>query len=261
MRKYLVLFLAVSFFSCEQNPGSDSGVQTMEFQLTPSQKEQKEEEFTEKKLIKEGRVEFEADDLNDARKTVFAAVQQYDAYVSSDRELNFPGRISNTIIIRVPEYNFDKLLNDATKGIKNFDSKEITIKDVTEEFLDVRARLKAKKELENRYLELLKQAKTVSEMLEIEKQIGELRSEIESVEGRLKYLEDRVSFSVLTLTFYERIPGQTQFGQKFKDGLRNGWNNLLAFFVVLINLWPFILIGFGLFAYLRFYRKRKKPGA
>lgn len=260
MKKYFALFLVLAFFSCGQNPGNDSGVQTMDNQLIPPQKEQKEEELTEKKLIKEGRVEFEADDLNDTRKTVFAAVHKYNAYVSSDQELNFPGRISNTIVIRVPENNFDNLLNDATKGINSFDSKEITVKDVTEEFLDITARLKTKKELETRYLELLKQAKTVSEMLEIEKQIGELRSEIESVEGRLKYLENRVTYSVLTLTFYERIPGQTQFGQKFKDGLRNGWNNLLAFFVVLINLWPFVLIGLGLFAYFR-YRKRKKPGA
>jgi len=93
--------------------------------------------------------------------------------------------------------------------------------------------------------------------LEIEKQIGQLRSHIESIEGRLKYLQDRVSFSTLTMTFYETIQNKTEFRQKFKNGFINGWDNLIWFFVVLINIWPFILIGLGLIFGIRLYRKRK----
>jgi hypothetical protein len=52
-----------------------------------------------------------------------------------------------------------------------------------------------------RYSELLKQAKTVTEMLEIEAQMGQLRAEIESIEGRLKYLQNSVSLATLTLIF------------------------------------------------------------
>ena len=97
----------------------------------------------------------------------------------------------------------------------------------------------------------------VTEILDIEKQIGQLRSEIESIEGRLKYLQNRVSFSTLTMTFYESIPNETKFGQKFKNGFRNGWDNLIWFFVVLTNIWPFILIGLGLIVGIKIYRKRK----
>jgi hypothetical protein len=103
----------------------------------------------------------------------------------------------------------------------------------------------------------LKKAKNVIEILEIEKQIGQLRSEIESIEGRLKYLQNQVSFSTLTMTFYEDLPNQTEFGQKFKNGFRNGWDNLILFFVVLTNIWPFILIGLGLVVGLRIYRRKK----
>ena len=219
--------------------------------------EQKTKETVERKLIKEGRVEFETASLSATRKTIFEAVKKYEAYVSSDQEFKSPGRTSNTLIIRVPERHFDNLLSEATQGVDKFESKEINVKDVTEEFLDIQARLKTKKELEQRYLELLKQAKNVTEMLEIEKQIGQLRTEIESIEGRLNYLQDRVSFSTLTMTFYENIPYETEFGQKFKKGFKNGWDNLIWFFVALTNIWTFLLIGLGLLIGIKLIRRKK----
>jgi len=254
--KYLVLIILMTIFGCAQNADNASMEMADEEMVAPTT-EQKTNETVERKLIKEGRVEFETDNLNSTRKTIFEAVKKYNGYVSSDQEFKSPGRKSNTVIVRVPADSFDNLLSDATKGVEKFESKEINVKDVTEEFLDIQARLKTKKELELRYIDLLKQAKNVTEILEIEKQIGQLRSEIESIEGRLKYLQDRVSFSTLTMTFHETIPNETEFGQKFKNGFRNGWDNLIWFFVVLTNIWPFILIGLGLIFGIRLYKKRK----
>lgn len=247
----------LTIFGCAPNQESSNMEMAAEKIAAPTT-EQKTNETVERKLIKEGRVEFETDNLYTTRKTIFEAVNKYKGYVSSDQEFKSPGRKSNTVVIRIPADSFDNLLSEATKGVEKFDSKEINVKDVTEEFLDIQARLKTKKELEQRYIDLLKQAKNVIEILEIEKQIGELRSEIESIEGRLKYLQDRVSFSTLTMTFYETIPNETEFGQKFKNGFRSGWDNLIWFFVVLTNIWPFILIGLGFIIGIRLYRKRKK---
>ena len=148
-------------------------------------------------------------------------------------------------------------MDDATKGVERFDNKEINVKDVTEEFLDIQARVKTKKELELRYIDLLKKARNVTEILEIEKQIGLLRAEIESIEGRLKYLEDQVSFSTLTMTFYETVPNESAFGKQFQNGFRNGIDNLMWFFVGLTNIWPFIVIIIGLVYGFLVYRKRK----
>ena len=220
--------------------------------------EQQPTETIERKLIKEGRVEFETDNLNTTRKTIFEAVNKYKGYVSYDQEYKSPGRNSNTIMVRVPASNFDNFLNDATQGVEKFDSKEINVKDVTEEFVDIQARLKTKKELEQRYIELLEDAKNVTEILEIERQAGQLRSEIESIEGRLKYLQDQVSFSTLTMTFFETVPNETEFAQKFKNGFSNGLDNLIWFFVLLTNIWPFIVIGLVLVFGIRAHRRRKK---
>ena len=84
-----------------------------------------------------------------------------------------------------------------------------------------------------------------------------MRSEIESIEGRLKFLSNQVSFSTLNIRIYETISNQTEFGKKFKNGFKNGWENLILFFVLLANVWPFILIIFGIIILIRIWRKRK----
>src|SRR5690606_24485640 len=165
--------------------------------------------------------------------------------------------ISSNISIRIPADNFDNFIEEITLGVEHFDRKEINVQDVTAEFVDIEARLKTKKELENRYVEILKQANTVSEILEVERQIGDLRAEIESFEGRLKYLNNQVSYSTLNVRIYETLSGHTEFGKKFKEGFKNGWDNLMLFFVLLVNIWPFIFIVFGLIIIIRILRKRK----
>lgn len=258
LTNYLGLMILLIFSACNQKLDKASIGDTSAFEMTaPSSSEQESTEIIDRKLIKEGQVEFETENLSLTRKTVFGAVKKYNAYVSSDQENRLPGRKSNTIVIRMPADKFDNLLSDATQGVERFESKEIKVDDVTEEFIDIQARLKTKKELEQRYSELLKDAKNVTEILEIEKQAGEIRAEIESIEGRLKYLQDRISSSTLTMTFYQSVPGETQFGQNFSNGFRNGWNNLILFFVMLINIWPFVLIIIGLIIGFRIYKKRK----
>ena len=263
-RKIIGLLILILMVGCAQNDqpsfdtlNEDSMAIHADEESIAEPTEQQEEMNVERKLIKEGRVEFETDDIISTRTQIFESIEKYKGYSSSDQEYKSTGRISNTIIIRVPANNFDLLLSDATKGVTKFDSKNIEVKDVTEEFLDIQARLKTKKELESRYLEILKKANSVTEMLEVEKQLGQLRAEIESVEGRLKYLESKVSFSTLTMSFYQTVPNETKFGNEFKVGFKKGWDNLIWFFVILINIWPFILIGIGLIFGIRTWRKRK----
>ncbi len=214
-------------------------------------------ESVKRKLIKTGRIEFKTENISEARAQILEAVKKYNGYVSSDQEFKYNSRKSNTIVIRIPSNNFDHFLTDATSGVKKFDDKKITVNDVTDEFLDVEARIKTKKELELRYLQLLKQANTVKDILEIEREIAKLRSDIESIEGRLNYLQNSVSYSTLDITFYESINSQTEFGQKFARSFKRGWENFIWFFVILTDIWPFILISIILIILFK-YRRRKK---
>lgn len=216
-----------------------------------------EKTVVEQKLIKRGDIEFETDDLVATRKNILQATKKSQGYVTSDREFTSESQKNNTLVVRIPAKNFDSFLATVTKEVQRFDRKSITVEDVTEEFLDVQARLKTKKELEQRYLVLLKQAKNMKEMLAIEKEMAKLRGEIESVEGRLKYLQNQVSFSTVTITFYKMVSAPIGFGKKFIMGFKNGWHNFIWFFVFVTNIWPFIFIaGFLIFVIIR--RKRNQ---
>lgn len=264
-KNFYVIFL-FTILSCSGNSGSfnyasEEGVSNLaeaEYLDQATEPTSEPIDQIERKLITEGRVSFETSDIETSRAKILQAVNKYKAYISSDEEFNYSEELRNTITVRIPSENFDYFLSEATKGVEKFESKEINVRDVTEEFLDVQARLKTKKELETRYLELLKKADSVSDMLEIERQIGQLRSEIESIEGRLNYLQNRVSFSTLTLTLIQRSAKENEFGKKFKNGFVNGWNNFIYFFVVLTNIWPFIMVLVGMVYGIIWYSKKKK---
>ncbi len=212
---------------------------------------------TQRKLIKTGNVSFETKDLDKTRKTIIDLVNQYNGYIASDNEYKTSDQISATISTRIPAEKFDVILDEIAKGVEKFDSKNIRISDVTEQFLDVEARLKTKKALELKYLEILKKAKTVREILDVERELGKLRSDIESTEGRLKYLQNQVSFSTLNITFYKQISAsETSFSGQISKAFKKGFENVRNFFLYLIHIWPFIIILFLLFLYLRKRRLR-----
>ena len=213
----------------------------------------------QRKVIKTGNLEFETADMANTRLKIGNAVTLCQGYISNEQTYSDINRINNVLVIRVPSQNFDKLLAEVSAGVKKIDSKNIDVSDVTEEFLDVQARLKTKKELEVRYLELLKKANKVGEILEIEREIGTLRADIESVEGRLKFMSDKIDFSTLNVTFYIKTAGyKTDFSEKFINGFGNGIKALIWFFVGLVNIWPFILITFVTIWLIRRHLRNKR---
>lgn len=262
--KLIVLFIFI--VGCKDNEKISYGYSEIAFDedysvqgnLLKEEKASSETPSKERKLIKNGSIEFEVVYLKKTRAKILKAVKKYNGYVSTDNEYNSSDRKSTVINIRVPATNFDALLKDISEGIESFDQKNIRIKDVTEQFLDVEARLKNKKELEKRYLEILKKAKSVKEILEVEKEIGKLREDIEVAEGKLKYLQNQVSFSTLNITFYKTISNPTNFGKNISEAFKNGFKNLKTFLIFIINIWPFILLISLVFYLLKRWRNKRK---
>jgi hypothetical protein len=209
----------------------------------------------EPKLIKTGTLEFETSNLETTYQLVRQAAQTNEAFLSNESTSNQYDRIVQHLTIRVPARNFDKLVKAVSEGVKRFDTKTIESTDVTEEFVDAEARLKTKKQLEQRYQELLKRANKVSEILEIEAQIGELRAEIEAVEGRLRYLNNRVDYSTLDVQFYKKMPSLVSNDRHFGRAFLQGWDNFVSLLFSLVANWSTILIlvvsGYFLQRYIR----------
>jgi len=225
----------------------------------PSSLSQPSKEIVDRKLIRNGNLDFKTDDVKKTKTEIEKISKDLNGYISSESENNYGDRLQYNQVLRVPADQFDELIKRIEPFAIKVESKNINTQDVTEEFIDVEARLKTKKELETRYREILKQAKTVADIVSIESQIANVRSEIESMEGRLKYLKNQVAFSTLNVSYYETIGTDFGFASKFLESIGDGWDNLLAFIIALINLWPFVL---GLFALVFWWwRRRSKKNA
>jgi hypothetical protein len=213
---------------------------------------------TERKLIKNGSLVFKVDDVKETKLQLDKLVKEAHGYPSNETQSNSDDRLEFTITVRIPSARFDEFINNTIKFADKVDSKNITTEDVTEQFIDTEARLKTKKELELRFREILKQAKNVEEILSIESQLSNVRTEIEAAEGKLNYLKSQIAMSTIVITFYEEIGIDFGFGAKFIRSFGLGWDNLLSFIVGITSLWPFVLalVG-GIFWFVRWKRKIK----
>ena len=255
--KILLVLLIFAFFSnCKKAEESlDSNIQAVKLPkksesginaLYNKDTNDETEQNIEQKIIKEGNLRFETNDLEATYSQIQNAVKNQNATIQNDTEGKDYQSVFRKLIIRVPSKNFDPFLTAISKGVSYFDNKEITSQDVTTEFIDIEARLKAKKVLENRYIELLKKANKVSEMLEIEAQLSAIREEIEAKQGQLNYMQNRVSFSTITVEFYKTVATEsgitTSYGMKIWNAFKSGFNNLSSLFIGILSIWPFIII-------------------
>jgi hypothetical protein len=241
------------------NPGIDTSSSFEEILDIPKTEQPASEfELTERKIIREGEIHFECRNVNETDTFLKNEVKTAKGYISSESSNSYGERIEKNLSIRIPADQLDGLLEKIQTHAVKIENSNIRSEDVTEEYIDVEARLKTKKELEIRYTELLKQARTVEEMLGLERELANVRGEIESMQGRLNYFKNRTSISTLNVTFFVEIEQSFGFFSKSGEGLKNGWKNLQWFFIFLVNLWPFVLI-FGTLLLWILKRKKTSP--
>ncbi len=235
--------------------------EAMEDVLMPQDVGTTPSELQEQKIIKTAQLAFETNDVNQTHQKILQLATQYKGLVQNDNSGKSYNRIYKNITVRIPTENFQKFIDGISEGVEYFDRKDISRQDVSEEFVDLEARLKAKRVLEDRYLELLKKANKVEEMLQIERELSNIREEIEAKQGRLQYLQNQVSMSTVHIEFYKTTAetGITQsYGQKMKNALQGGWNGISVFFLGVLYLWPLFLVAIIIVIVLRIFLKRRK---
>lgn len=256
MKKILYLYLvALLLMACADKGKSSSqilGIAETEPAYTSEAKQTNYEQIAgsdnnignnielEPQIIKTGSISIETSDVYKTKELIYKHARQFKGWISTENFSSYDGRIHYSISVRIPAQYFDQILDSISRSGKRVDNKHIYTQDITEEFIDIETRLKTKKELEARYLELLKKATKVEEMLSIEKAIGVLRSDIESIEGRYKYMKSAVSYSTLEINYYEPTKN---FGNKFLDALKVGWDIILWILLAIVKLWAAIIIA------------------
>jgi hypothetical protein len=214
-------------------------------------------EFNERKVTREGNIYFECEDILVTESFLKKEVKELKGFVSTESKNAYGDRTEKRMTIRVPSENFEILIEKVNGHAVKIDNSTTSSEDVTEQYIDVEARLKAKKELESRYTELLQQARNLEEILGLERELATVRGDIESLQGRINYLKNRISLSSLHVTFYQESEKAFGFTSKLIEGMKNGWKNLQWFVIFLINLWPFFLVMAAVLFFL--LRKKRMP--
>ena len=201
----------------------------------------------DKKVIKTAFLNIQVENLDSTKLTIEAALPGFGAYVAQSDQSNYGGNTKVNMTLRVPPEALDPLLSFIEAQAAYLHSKEVTSKDVTEEFVDVQSRLENKRRVEQRYRDILTRASTIEEILKVEQHLGKVTEEIESAEGRLRYLSSKTALSTVKLTFYQpnylpaEAPGQSYFS-KLGASFTAGWKFLQKLILALVRVWPLILI-------------------
>lgn len=274
-----IIILTFLFVSCNQKQSDKVSYaladMEMEDEIIPITREQEikpppppsptleNQDVIKKKIIKDGRIGIQVDNLENSKSRIDTLVENHGGYYDNESFDNSDSKSSYNLKIRIPSTNFENFINKIETGEGEIKYKEIDARDVTDQFIDLETRLQNKKNYLKRYNELLVKAQTVKDILEIEEKIRVIEEEIESATGRIKYLSDLVEYSTLDLTiskhkdFKYDSANRGNFIEKLKQALSKGWYGLVDFILILINLWPlWILLTIILYTWRKFKKKK-----
>lgn len=146
----------------------------------------------------------------------------------------------------------------------------ITGQDVTEEYIDLESRLKSKQTVESRLLSFMEQAEKTEDLLAISKDLAKVQEEIETIKGRMNYLENKADLAAVTISIEENKvevknlgDSQLKTWEKTKEQFKKSINFLISafssLFIFLIGYLPlFFLLGIIAFIIIFIIRKRIK---
>lgn len=251
------------------NGSGETGNQTVKEKITTAQiTEQNTPAAIERKIIRNADLQLETDTPEEAQQKIGAIAESKGGFVvestQSSSSVRSATRDTVMMSIRVPAEKFNETLEEVRKTASRVIVETVKGTDVTEEFIDIEARLKAKKTLEAQFMEIMKRADSVSAALEVQKQLSEVRSEIEKIEGRKRFLENQARLSTIKVKLQTPAAFSSNpegFFSRLKASMGAGFdaavNFILGFIAVLIAILPFlILVVLPIFLVLRYFWKR-----
>ncbi|MBF0123043.1 MAG: DUF4349 domain-containing protein [Candidatus Omnitrophica bacterium] len=198
-----------------------------------------------RKVIKNASVSLKVKDCDVAQAGILKLVKrQGGMIINSSLNKNSYAPKSGMAVFKVSPDKLDMVLQ-ALKALGDVESEHVTGEDVTEQYVDLVARLENWKMVKARLAKILEEkAREVKDVLEIERELARVGGEIDALEGRLKFLDRQVDLSTVTVNFREDRLGITQalnFGEKFRSALRTALETSINTFNGVIILLGFLL--------------------
>jgi DNA repair exonuclease SbcCD ATPase subunit len=216
------------------------------------------------KLIKTANYRIQVENVQRSVEAIELSIRKFQGFVTSSNMRLYDRSLESKLTIRVQTENFQDLLKEIDKQALYVNFRDIKTEDVSKQFVDLESRLKTKREVEQRYMEILRtKAGTIEELLNAEKQIGALQEEIEATISRISFLKDEVRYSTIELEVYQTV-AQDRFagnndavGENMIEAVVQGWGGLLTVITGLLYLWPWILIGTATSLFFLAKRRRR----
>lgn len=251
----------------EQNPAA------AQVSLTRADQSQSMAEAMDRKILRDATLTLEVGAPAEAQRKITSIAESLGGFVvTSESKLQQIGdakqELEVNLVIRVPATQFGAAMEQIRSTGSRVIQEKMTGQDVTEEFIDLEARLKTQKALESQFLEIMKQANKVADALEVQRQIAEVRTEIEKLEGRKRFLENRASLSTITVNLQSPTAiavNASGFGRNIREAVADAVDAAIAivlflirFVIVMIPI--FILVILPGWFLARFVLRRAKRG-
>lgn len=222
-----------------------------------------------RKIVYRATLVLDVQDFSATEKQIAAEIASTGGYIATFHEQRQQGELrGGQWVVRVPVERFEEFVEAVSHfGIPR--ERTVQTDDMTEEFVDLSARLKNKQQLETRLLDLVAQrGETIQSVLALEAELSRVREEIERMQGRLRYLGDRVALTTVTITAREQreyLPPEAptlagQLHATFFASLRSlrdlGETCLIA--LAALAPWLIVFLPLGLFAYYCLLRRLRR---
>jgi len=246
------LFTAALFVSCGNttykaavSPVVNSKMRTANVALESAVYDMAEDSVayeTERKLIKTGHITIELETLSESENITSAFAKSFGGYVTNSSSWTN----SFNATVKVPADHFDEAMTAAGE-LGKLKYRSVNNQDVTDEYYDLETRLNTKKTMQKKLESYLSQAKNLSDLLEIERQLNDVTSEVESMEGRMKRLSNQIDYATIEINI--NLPSGynndgfewPDLGEKFRD-FGSNFVNFLANGLMFI----FYIVVFGI---------------
>ena len=162
-------------------------------------------QLSNRKLIRNATVELEIVSFDNAVQKIVASANEEHAYIATtDSEKQANGKLRGQVVVKVLPENLDRFLQKI-RNLGELKNQTLGTEDVTKTYFDTDARLKNAHVMEQRLIDMLK-TKTgkVSDLLQVERELGRVREEIEKMQGELKYWDSQVQFATVTVSLAEK---------------------------------------------------------
>jgi hypothetical protein len=227
----------------------------------------------DRKIIRNADITIEVDSTSEAQHRVTSIAEARGGFVvtseAKQRQSVDPAQRTTDfkLVVRVPADQFGVALDEIKKLATNVPEEKATGQDVTEEFIDLEARIKTQKALEAQFLGIMRQANKVEDALEVQRQIADVRTEIERLEGRKRFIENRSSLATITVNIQAPKPvlvtTPTGVGHSLREAVSESVevaSGLLIFFVrfAIVMVPVLLFLGLPTALVLRYFMRRAK---